>query len=164
MEIQKTKANAKRVLKTGDGTEKTLIEDANAEIEDANFEELPVLKNPDEVFIERIYEQVKNYKITQSTVEKWVREIPKEQIESGVNHVLAILKSGKTIKNIGGYLNQMVTTVNLFNLNEQIEAEAKVQLAKKNQQEVKQKKKADGIAVNALDMKGVSIFGGPIKR
>lgn len=141
LEIQKTKANAKRVLKTGDGTEKTLIEDANAEIEDANFEELPVLKNPDEVFIERIYEQVKNYKITQSTVEKWVREIPKEQIESGVNHVLAILKSGKTIKNIGGYLNQMVTTVNLFNLNEQIEAEAKVQLAKKNQQEVKQKKK-----------------------
>ena len=29
---------------------------------------------------------------------------------------------------------------------------------------IKQKKKADGTAVNALDLKGKSIFGGPMKR
>jgi hypothetical protein len=29
---------------------------------------------------------------------------------------------------------------------------------------VNQKKKSDGTAVNGLDMKGTSIFGGPIKR
>lgn len=33
-----------------------------------------------------------------------------------------------------------------------------------NPPKVKQKKKSDGTATNALDMKGVSIFGGPIKR
>jgi plasmid replication initiation protein len=64
--------------------------------------------------VDELYQQVKEFKITRATLEKWIKEFPIEQIRHGIDYVIQKVKSGETIKNIGGYLTAVVRNPTLF--------------------------------------------------
>jgi hypothetical protein len=57
---------------------------------------------------------VKEFKITKATLNKWLEELPMEQVQLGITYVLQKIKSGEPIKNIGGYLNTVVRNPSLL--------------------------------------------------
>lgn len=63
--------------------------------------------------VETLFQKVEKY-VTIQQVKKWVGEVPAEQIERAITYTLHTLASGKSIENIGGFLNTMVYTPNLF--------------------------------------------------
>lgn len=63
--------------------------------------------------LERIYATVSNY-VTKAKVKKWLKDLPIEQIEKGIAYTINYIKAGNTVNNIGGMLNTMVSTPNLY--------------------------------------------------
>ena len=51
--------------------------------------------------------------VTASTVRKWVQQYPADQIQQGITYTLNRIKTGDKIKNVGGYLQKMVSTTEL---------------------------------------------------
>ncbi|WP_247235636.1 replication initiation protein [Telluribacter sp. SYSU D00476] len=72
---------------------------------------------------EAVYKQVKEY-VSSTTVEKWFRDFPQEQIRRGINYTFSHLKAGHTIHNIGGFLQAMVAIRDLHNPYEKQEQKA----------------------------------------
>ncbi len=70
-----------------------------------------------------LYEKVKKHKITKTTLQKWLGELPFEQVRLGIEYVLEKIKDGENIKNVGGYINNMVTNPSLFEANQILEKE-----------------------------------------
>ena len=64
--------------------------------------------------VDKLYLQVKDFNITKSTLNKWIEELPMEQIQLGIEYVLQKIQSGESIKNIGGYLNTVVRNPSLL--------------------------------------------------
>lgn len=84
---------------------------------DESVRELPPKKpkktkveNPE---IERIWSQVNTY-VSKLQVKKWVKELPIDQIEKGILYTINYVQAGNKVSNIGGMLNTMVHTPNLF--------------------------------------------------
>lgn len=82
--------------------------------------------------IDDLYLQVKEFKITKATLNKWVEELPLAQIQYGVAYVLHKITAGESIKNVGGYMNTVVRNPSLLEeTKSKIEDESNVmQLAK----------------------------------
>ncbi len=60
----------------------------------------------DDLFAE-IFPKVKAY-VREAVVRQWLRDLPGEQVQHGVNYVLEQLKKGAAIENPAGYLQTMV--------------------------------------------------------
>lgn len=106
--------------------------------------------------LDNIFQRVKKYKIAKATVREWLLEFPIEQIALGIDYVLNEVQAGKQIKNIGGYINQMVKTPSLFEVaNEQkTEQERKrKQQQEKYQREQTLNEQVDSLKVQAHNMK-----------
>lgn len=89
---------------------------------------LEISKNTE---IERIHSQVENY-VSKQQVKKWVRELPLEQIENGIRYTINYIQAGNKIDNIGGFLNKVVYTPNLYDKYEEKKSRAK-RVTKKQQ-------------------------------
>lgn len=86
----------------------------------------------DNPIVEQIFEKVNKY-VSKLQVKKWVKEIPIEQIENAITYTVNYIGAGNKVGNIGGFLNTMVHTPNLFDKFE--EKKTKVKKATKKQQE-----------------------------
>ncbi|WP_028523278.1 replication initiation protein [Runella limosa] len=152
----KIKKQQNSVLKKSDG--RVVIEASEVEeVSITEHTEIVVTKNKQGANdIDSTFQRVKKYKIAKSTVKEWFKELPKEQIQLGIDYVLNEVKAGKPTKNIGGYINQMVRTPSLF----EVAQEEKIEQERKHtQQQVKQaqqqsiKEQADALKAQAHDMK-----------
>jgi plasmid replication initiation protein len=94
--------------------------------------ENPTEKTADETVIDTIYEKVSKY-VSKLQVKKWVKEISVEQIEQAITYTTNYIQAGNKVANIGGFLNTMVHTPNLFDKFE--EKKTKAKKATKKQQE-----------------------------
>jgi plasmid replication initiation protein len=123
---------AKRELELDNNpkNKKQVVKLSNAEIAISNpvaqssteLDEYELLENTEQsetVKITQIFSKVKKYKIAKSTVTKWVSELPYKQVEIGVEYVLNKIASGESIKNVGGYLHNMVNSPTLFEVQKQ---------------------------------------------
>lgn len=82
--------------------------------------------------IERIYEQVSKY-VPKNKVKNWVEKLPMTQIENGINYTINYIQAGNKIDNIGGFLNTVVNTPNLYDKYEK--TKTKLKRTTKKQQE-----------------------------
>lgn len=76
-------------------------------------------------FIENLFEKVKPYNIAKSTLQKWLNEFQFEQVKLGIDYVLEKIRDGENIKNVGGYINNMVTNPSLLDAQQMLEKEKK---------------------------------------
>ncbi len=68
----------------------------------------------DPQMIDDLFEKVQKYKITKSTLKAWFDEVPQEQVMLGIRYVLEKIKNGEQIKNVAGYMRNMVYSPSLF--------------------------------------------------
>lgn len=76
------------------------------------IKQLPETKD-NESDLERIYEKVSQY-VAKSKVKKWLKEVSVEQIEQAITFTINHLNAGNKLDNIGGFINSMVYTPNLY--------------------------------------------------
>ncbi len=89
-------------------------------------------KNVDDTVINSIFEKVNKY-VSKLQVKKWVKEVSVEQIENAITYTANYISAGKKVDNIGGFLNTMVHTPNLFDKFE--EKKTKIKKVTKKQQD-----------------------------
>ncbi len=103
--------------------EDPLVEQISASFKEANKDPLPLITQSIEIqaneTLNLIYDQVKDFGITQHTIKDWLDEISIEQIQLAINHLKKELISGRNIKNIGGYLTTMVKSPDLMQAQQQ---------------------------------------------
>jgi plasmid replication initiation protein len=88
-------------------------------------------KNIDDTVVNAIFGKVNMY-VSKLQVKKWVKEIPIEQIENAITYTINYIAAGNRIENIGGFLNTMAHTPNLFDKFEEKKTKIK-KIAKKQQ-------------------------------
>lgn len=137
IEIQTPTTPQRQILKSSGG--KIVVTndiETQKQIEETDVEVLPNQKD----LVETIYKKVKEYQVTKNSIYAWLNEFPSEQVALGINYVLDKVKAGEKIKNIGGYINQMVRTPTLFELakEEQVKKEANHRTALNAEQNKKQ--------------------------
>ncbi len=93
---------------------------------------------------ERIYALVKQY-VSKAKVKKWIAEVPLDQIEKGIAYTINYMQAGNEVKNIGGMLNAMVYTPNLFDKYEATQQNAKKEVKKRQNKEEKIKEKREAL-------------------
>jgi plasmid replication initiation protein len=91
----------------------------------------PLKTTPEDVLLNTIFEKVNKF-VSKRQVKKWVQELPIEQIENGITYTINYVNAGNEIKNIGGFLNTMVYTPNLFDKYEEKKTTVK-KITKKQQ-------------------------------
>ena len=89
-------------------------------------------KGIDDAIINSIFEKVNKY-VSKLQVKKWIKEVSVEQIENAITYTVNYINAGNKVGNIGGFLNTMVHTPNLFDKFE--EKKTKVKKATKKQQD-----------------------------
>lgn len=133
------KGQSKKVIKASD-------KPIEQELQQENNQVLSVVE---------IYEQVKKYKISKNTVEGWVKKIEPNQIKLGIDFVLNEIKEGKAIKNIGGYINQMVKTTSL---SEVVSSEKDVKEKKRSEIRIEQERQQKEAQIKERQDKLLSDF------
>jgi plasmid replication initiation protein len=116
-----TKKITRQVIKSSNGNiviststpEYQLIEDVE-NVTGLDEVYIPQISSVESNPIEDLFLQVKEFKITKATLNKWLEELPMEQVQLGITYVLQKIKSGEPIKNIGGYLNTVVRNPSLL--------------------------------------------------
>lgn len=94
--------------------------------------------------LNELYGKIKQYNITKVTLRKWLSSLPKEQVKLGIDYVLDRIKEGENIKNIGGYINNMVTNPSLYEAQQLLENE-KVKKQKVIRQELQKKQQEESL-------------------
>ncbi|WP_020569763.1 replication initiation protein [Neolewinella persica] len=113
------------------------------ELEDVT-PELPFIDpNDEDRLVNSFLQQVGEW-VVASTVRKWVQQYPPAQIQQGITYTLNKLKAGDKIKNVGGYLQKMVSTSDLVDT-----------AGKKLQEEKAAKKKAEERAAKREEMRAL---------
>ncbi|MDH4461933.1 MAG: replication initiation protein [Flectobacillus sp.] len=129
-----TKKITRQVIKSSNGNiviststpEYQLVEDVE-NVTGLDEVHIPQISSVESNPIEDLYLQAKEFKITKATLNKWIEELPMEQIQLGIEYVLQKIQSG-SIKNIGGYLNTVVRNPSLLEEKKaKIEDETKVE-------------------------------------
>lgn len=103
--------------------------------------------------LEGLYLKVNNY-VSKRQVKKWLEEKSVEQIESAITYTINFINAGNEVKNIGGFLNSMVYTPNLYDKYE--EKKAKIRKTTKKQQEANQKLETKKIELQQLRLALIS--------
>ncbi len=151
----KIKKQQHGILKKSDG--RVVVEGERVN-EPISFEAVDVINvNSGQINeLDKIHQRVKKYKIAKATVREWLLEFPIEQITLGIDYVLNEAQAGKQIKNIGGYINQMVKTPSLLEVaqEQKIEQERKrMKQQQKQQQEQSFNDQVDSLKIQAHNMK-----------
>jgi hypothetical protein len=68
-----------------------------------------------------------NKYVSKLQVKKWVKELPIAQIEKGILYTINYVQAGNKVSNIGGMLNTMVHTPNLFDKYEEKKSKSEKQ-------------------------------------
>lgn len=97
--------------------------------------------------LDELYLKVNNY-VSKRQVKKWLEEKSVEQIETAITYTINFINAGNEVKNIGGFLNSMVYTPNLYDKYE--EKKAKIRKTTKKQQEANQKLETKKIELQQL--------------
>lgn len=97
--------------------------------------------------LDELYLKVNNY-VSKRQVKKWLEEKSVEQIETAITYTINFINAGNEVKNIGGFLNSMVYTPNLYDKYE--EKKAKIIKTTKKQQEANQKLETKKIELQQL--------------
>ena len=90
-------------------------------------------ESDDSPLVEQIFERVNKY-VSKIQVKKWIKDVPVEQIENAITYTINYIGAGNKVANVGGFLNTMVHTPNLFDKFE--EKKTKAKKATKKQQEI----------------------------
>jgi hypothetical protein len=90
-----------------------------------------------------LYEKVKKYKIFKITLNKWLGDLPLEQINLGIDYVIQKLSEGEKIKNIGGYMNNMVKTTSLIEAKEERKNSTIIHKTKSQDQQTTRQQEAE---------------------
>lgn len=109
-----------------------------AKIETGLEDKPEVSETPSKVgteIVEEIYMKVNNY-VSKRQVRKWLEEKTVEQIEAAITYTINFINAGNEVKNIGGFLNHIVYTPNLYDKYE--EKKTKIRKITKKQQEANQ--------------------------
>ncbi|AXE21936.1 replication initiation protein (plasmid) [Runella rosea] len=151
----KIKKQQHNILKKSDGR---VVVGEDGEKEPISFETAEVInvKGVQLNEIENVFQKVRKYKIAKATVRQWFNEFPIEQITLGIDHVLSEVKVGKEIKNIGGYINQMVKTSSLFEVAQEQKTEQerkRMQQQEKQQQEKTLNEQVNSLKIQAHNMR-----------
>jgi hypothetical protein len=85
---------------------------------------------------QRIHTKISKY-VSLTKVKKWIKEVSIEQIENAIKYTINHLNAGNKVANIGGFLNTMVYTPNLYDKYEV--KKSKVKKANLKQQEISEK-------------------------
>ena len=85
------------------------------------------LPNHTEVLTKDVYETVKSFNVSLSTVKNWFEKYPYLQIKQGVDYTLVQHKKGK-INDVASYLQKMVSAIDITDKQEKVKAEKKVKL------------------------------------
>lgn len=106
---------------------------------ETGFEDKPeVPETPSKIdneIVEELYLKVNNY-VSKRQVRKWLEEKSVKQIEAAITYTINSINAGNKVKNIGGFLNTMVYTPNLYDKYE--EKKTKIKKITKKQQEANQ--------------------------
>lgn len=106
---------------------------------ETGFEDKPeASETPSKVdteIVEELYLKVNNY-VSKRQVRKWLEEKTVEQIEAAITYTINFINAGNEVKNIGGFLNHIVYTPNLYDKYE--EKKTKIRKITKKQQEANQ--------------------------
>lgn len=89
----------------------------------------------DNEIVEELYLKVNKY-VSKRQVRKWLEEKTVEQIEAAITYTINFINAGNEVKNIGGFLNHIVYTPNLYDKYE--EKKTKIRKITKKQQEANQ--------------------------
>ncbi len=100
----------------------------------------------DQSIIDDLFAKVQKYKITKTTLKTWFDEVPHEQVSLGINYVLDRIKAGEQIKNVAGYMRNMVYTPSLF---EVAQEDKKEQERKRKAKEKKEQERAKEAEIEA---------------
>lgn len=107
---------------------------------ETGFEDKPeVTETPSKIdneIVEELYLKVNNY-VSKRQVKKWLEEKSVDQIEAAITYTINFIGAGNEVKNIGGFLNSMVYTPNLYDKYE--EKKVKIKKTTRKQQEANQK-------------------------
>ena len=103
------------------------------------MEETQIDKN----VIDDLFAKVQKYKITKSTLKTWFEEVPHEQVSLGINYVLERIKAGEQIKNVAGYMRNMVYTPSLFEVAQEDKKEQERKRKAKEKKEQERAKEAE---------------------
>jgi plasmid replication initiation protein len=90
------------------------------------------LPNHTEVLTKDVYETVKSFNVSLSTVKNWFEKYPYLQIKQGVDYTLAQHKKGK-INDVASYLQKMVSAIDITDKQEKVKTEKKVKLEQQKQ-------------------------------
>ena len=90
-----------------------------------------------------LYEKVKKYKISKTTLNKWLDDFPLEQINLGIDYVIQKLNEGEKVKNIGGYMNNMVKTTSLIEAKEEQKNSTIIHKTKSQDQQATRQQEAE---------------------
>jgi hypothetical protein len=74
-----------------------------------------------------VYETVKSFNVSLSTVKNWFEKYPYLQIKQGVDYTLVQHKKGK-INDVASYLQKMVSAIDITDKQEKVKTEKKVKL------------------------------------
>lgn len=87
-----------------------------AKLNTSESSEILVVKaeNDSTTDLDRIFEQVKKH-VSKAKVKKWISEVSITQIDNAINYTKQHISAGNKVVNIGGFLNTMVYTPNLYN-------------------------------------------------
>ena len=105
------------------------------------------LPNHTEVLTKDVYETVKSFNVSISTVKNWFEKYPYLQIKQGVDYTLLQHKKGK-INDVASYLQKMVSAIDITDKQEKAKTEKKVKL--KQQQQVQEEQTLFGHQVNQI--------------
>jgi plasmid replication initiation protein len=95
------------------------------------------LPNHTEVLTKDVYETVKNFNISLSTVKNWFEKYSYLQIKQGIDYTLLQHKKGK-INDVASYLQKMVSSIDITDKQETVKTEEKVKLEQQKQSKEEQ--------------------------
>jgi plasmid replication initiation protein len=105
------------------------------------------LPNHTEVLTKDVYETVKSFNVSLSTVKNWFEKYPYLQIKQGVDYTLLQHKKGK-INDVASYLQKMVSAIDITDKQEKVKTEKKVKL--EQQKQVKEEQTLFGHQANQI--------------
>lgn len=87
------------------------------------------LPNHTDILINDVYKTVQDFNIGLVTVQNWFDKFPYLQIKQGIDYTLHQHKKGK-IKDVASYLQKMVSTIDITDIQEKSQKEKKIKLEK----------------------------------
>ena len=141
LRAEKLAQTKRHVVKSSSGKKliTNRIEIIESNVDSIDSAELVEDAQVDTKVIDDLFAKVQKYKITKLTLKTWFEEVPHEQVSLGITYVLDRIKAGEQIKNVAGYMRNMVYTPSLF---EVAQEDKKEQERKRKAKEKKEQERA----------------------